>query len=63
MPGCDHPNEVAKLIFAVLDDKGDETSTREADHPILFGIIVSLIFDVRQLEEFIKLGNIDLPLG
>jgi hypothetical protein len=62
MPGRDHPNEVAKPIFAVLDDKGDEPSVSEANDPILFGVIVSPVFDIGQREYLIEPSKIDLSL-
>jgi hypothetical protein len=50
VPGRDHPNEIAKPVFPVPNEKGDESSAGEAHNPLLLGVIVSLVFDIGELE-------------
>jgi hypothetical protein len=60
MPGRDHPEDFSKSILAILHDDRDESPTDKANEAVLFWIVVALVFHIRQGEQLVELGKINV---
>jgi hypothetical protein len=49
MPGGDHPHVFPDGILAILSDESNQASPHKTDDPILFWVIIALVFYVREI--------------
>jgi hypothetical protein len=62
VPGGDYPDVFVEHILAIFDDKRDEPSAGKPDDPILLRIVITLIFDIRPVQQLIELSEINIPV-